>query len=161
VLSPSEQRGSVVYILRSVMRFSNSLISALRRGQSFKTTNLRLSSHKPPSPSSSSIPSSERLNGHLKESTKYVAGTFISSFADSLAFYLVAFSAVGVGCYFTYGYVTREMKKPFPKIKDRLEENKKHLNDKVNDVKDHMSGMMDRVKGFKDRLGELNESQIR
>jgi hypothetical protein len=128
---------------------------ALPRGSSFchKTCyRLSSSSHKS-SPSSSSSTAADQLHGHLKDSTKYVTGTFISSFADSLAFYLVTFSVVGVGCYFASSYVIKSFKKPFQRSRDRFDEKKKQLTDTA-------SGVIGQIQDLKDQAGEMIGSSL-
>ena len=132
-----EQKMRTGIVLRRI-----SLPRDLFRGSSFQKTSYRLSSSQKHPHSSSSIHNStsndhlHNLHGHLKDSTRYVTGTFISSFADSLAFYLVTFSVIGVGSYFVYQYVSQTIKRPFQRSQEKLEEKKTQLLQKVKDMKD-------------------------
>lgn len=129
-----------------------SLPRGLSRGPLFHKTSYRLSSSQNQPHSYSSLNNSNsnghlhNLHGRLKDSTRYVTGTFISSFADSLAFYLVTFSAIGVGSYLIYRYVSQTIQQPFQRSHEKLQEKKNQFIQKVKDMKDSVKGTVTSMK---------------
>jgi hypothetical protein len=110
-------------------------------------------------------------SSHIKEASKYVASTFISSFAESLAFYLVSFGCVGVGGYFAYQYLKSLVKVPaikaqenLDKISERISEQGRALAESANELKvknkEVFSKCSEKMSSSIDKANDLKQKSI-
>lgn len=116
----------------------------------------RWSNKVPNTPSSPNT--SEKMTEHLQEASKYVANSFISSFADSLAFYVVIFGGVSLCGYLTYRYVKSLVLDPYVKMKDSTQEKYNTLSESISNKKANLQEKFQelnkKTKSFKDELVE-------
>lgn len=90
------------------------------------------------------------IQGALKEGAKYVVGTVVSSFTESLAFYVAAFGAASVCIYFAltsvsnYGNGLVENTKVA--VKDKVSASKEIVVGKMNETKESINSALNRAK---------------
>jgi hypothetical protein len=97
------------------------------------------------SPKKTGSKQSQSNFSHVKEASKYVTSSFISSFADSLAFYLVAFGSVGVGTYFGYRYIKSLFKPPEINLQENLDKISKRMSGQGQAIAETMNEIKEKV----------------
>jgi hypothetical protein len=120
------------------------------------------------SPKKTGSEQSQTNFSHVKEASKYVTSSFISSFADSLAFYLVAFGSVGVGTYFGYRYIKSLFKPPEINLQENLDKISKRMSgqgqaiaETMNEMKEKVaSNISEKISSSMDQVGDLGKNSM-